>query len=102
MFLHHIDNINLKTIENKQYSLIPYFGIEISSSGNYHVRIKNNGIRYDIGTFSDIIAAANAYNYWSIKFHNFELVPLLNDVPYMPPDEFIKFNVNPKQLYSLI
>lgn len=96
IFLYYQDNSNLKIIENKKEGSM--FGVEINSAGNFYARIKINGNRINIGTFNNIIAAANAYNYWQLYFHNFELVPLLNDVPYMPPEEFIKYNVNPKQM----
>lgn len=93
IFLYYQDNINLKCIENKKYG---YFGVEQTASGNYHARIKYNNHRIDIGTFNNPIAAANAYNFYQLKIGNYELVPLLNNVPLMSPNEFIKYNVNPK------
>lgn len=98
-FLYYQDNANIKVIENKKHGM---YGIEINSAGNYYARIKINGNRMNIGTFSNEIAAANAYNFWHLYFHNFELVPLLNDVPYMSPQEFFKYNVNPKILCTSI
>lgn len=93
IFLYYQDNINLKCIENKKEG---YFGVEKTASGNYHARIEYNHNRIDIGTFNNAIAAANAYNLYQLKIGNYELVPLLNDVQFMPPNEFIKYNVNPK------
>jgi hypothetical protein len=95
MFLYYQDNANLKIIDNNNGG---YYGVEYTKSGNYYARIKINRNRYNIGTFSNPIAAANAYNYWQLYFHNFELVPLLNKVSYMSPEEFMKYNVNQKQM----
>ena len=95
IFLYYQDNINLKCIENKKDG---YFGVEKTPSGNYYTRIKSNGYRMNIGTFSDPIAAANAYNFNQLRFGNYELVPLLNDIPYMSPNEYIKYNVNVKEV----
>jgi hypothetical protein len=97
-FLYHQDNSNLKSIERKRGSQFKYYGIEINSAGNFYARIKVRGIRINIGTFNNVIAAANAFNFMQLKYHDYELVPLLNDVPYMTPDEFIKYNVNPKEI----
>ena len=99
MFLYYQDNTNLKAIDNNKSGL---FGVEINSAGNFYARIKVNGYRFNIGTFSNPIAAANAFNYWQLYFHNFELVPLLNNVTFMPPDEFIKYNVNTKNLCIIV
>ena len=98
IFLYHQDNRNLKSIDNKDKFSIKYYGVEINSAGNFYARIKIHGIRINIGTFNNIIAAANAFNFMQLKYHDYELVPLLNDVPYMAPDEFIKYNVNPKEI----
>lgn len=96
IFIYYQDNTNLKIIENNINNDL--YGIEINSAGNYYTRIKINGSRINIGTFNNKIAAANAYNYWQLYFHNFELVPLINDVPFMPPNEFIKYNIRPKTM----
>lgn len=103
MFLYVQDNYNLRVIENMKENGTEsnYFGVEVNSAGNYYARIKVNGHRLNIGTFNNPIAA-NAFNYWELKFHDFELVPLLNNVPYMPPNEFIKYNVNVKEMMTLI
>ena len=102
IFISKQDNSNLKIIDHKNERKYKYFGVEINAAGNYYSRIRINGNRINLGTFSNEIAAANAYNYWSLYFHNYELVPLLNDVPYMPPDEFIKYNVAPKIMCNQI
>ena len=99
MFLYYQDNANLKIIENSKTGI---YGIEVTPTGNFYARIKSNGTRYNIGTFCNIEAAKNAYNYWQLYFHNFELVPLLNDVKYMSPNEFIKYNINVKNICKIV
>lgn len=99
MFLYYQDNTNLKIIDNKQNGL---YGITINSAGNYTASIIINKNKITIGTFNNQIAAANAFNYWQLYFHNFELVPLLNSVPYMPPNEFIKYNVRTKETCKIV
>lgn len=101
IFLYFKDNQNLRIIDNKDSYRDKYYGVEHTKAGNYYARIKINGVRYNIGTFSNPIAAANAYNYWHMYYHDFELIPLLNNVPYMPPNEFIKYNVAVKQLCKI-
>ena len=104
LFLYYQDNLNLKHLEEmkEHSSRSGYFGVEINAQGNYYARIRMNNHRHNIGTFDNPIAAANAYNYWMLKYHNYELVPLLNDVPYMGPEEFIKHHTAPKLMYKLI
>lgn len=102
-FLHYNDNLNLKNIEYRnEHPSMQYFGVQVNKAGNFIASLYINNSYFYIGTFNNIIAAANAYNYWVLYFHNYELIPLLNDVPFMPPNEFIKYNVNTKQLYHLI
>ena len=95
-FLYYKDNYNIKIIDNKDKCNNKYYGVEYTKSNNYYARIKINGIRHNIGTYTNPIAAANAYNYWQIYYHEYELVPLLNDVQYMTKEEFESFNVNNK------
>ena len=101
IFLSNRDNTNLRAIENKINKTSKYFGVcKIRSL--YYMNITCN--RYDINMyFSDEIAAANAYNYWFEKLHLYDLVPLHNDVPYMPPDVWTKYITSRRrQIYSLI
>ena len=52
--------------------------------------------------FTNELAAAAAYNYWFERFHCYDLVPLYNDVPYMPPEEFVKYIVVPKEICKIV
>ena len=104
IFLYHKDNTNLRAIEfkNNNITASKYFGIDVNKYGKYEVQLRINGTSLWIGTFSNEIAAANAFNYWQLYFHDFDIIPLLNDVPYMSPNEFIKYNTNPKTMCFIV
>ena len=88
IFLLKQDNINLKAIEYKnEYNSNAYFGVQANSAGNYNVGIWVNGEHKYIGTFSNIKAAANAFNYAFELYHEYELVPLFNEVEFMTLEE---------------
>lgn len=97
VWLSKYDNIILMNRENSNSK---YFGVTETKNG-YLSRYSN----ITIGVFSNIIAAANAYNYYyTLHFQNdpFRSVFLLNNVPYMSPDEFIKYNINSKIVINRI
>lgn len=104
IFLHANDNKNLRTIEfrNNNNTLSKYYGVTIETNETYGVQmtVGSNHIYY--GTFNNEIVAASVFNYWQERLHRYELVPLLNDVPYIPPNEFIKYNTNPKTMCSIV
>ena len=100
VWLHYMDNSNLARIEARARGEITseYFGI-LKSGGKtkdpiFIVNFNANGNQINIGSYSNIIAAANAYNYYYLQYHTYEFIPLINDVPYMPPDEFMKYKIN--------
>jgi len=64
-----------------------YMGVTINKFGNYTARITVGTIRTHIGTFSNEIAAGNAYNYFARK-HN---TVSINKCPYMPKEEWLKY-----------
>lgn len=114
MFLHYMDNTNLRTIEyrnlNKNNTLSSkYFGVDCRlSDGNkiYRPRLYiGNKERY-FGSYNNEEVAAAVYNYHYLQAHKilprFELIPLLNDVPYIPPEEFIKYNIHPRILIKRV
>jgi len=82
--------------------------ININDTHIYGVRqigINSYSARYSdtyLGTFSNEIAAANAYNHFKNKIEGENSNILLNKVPYMSPDEFIKYNNNPKIMCKII
>ena len=105
IFLHFKDNINIRYIEEKMNNpaLSKYFGVTPSKPlGTFTVHlIVNNNYIYR-GTYDDEIVAANVYNYWYEYYHNYELIPLLNNVPYVPMEEWILHNRNPKTMCEII
>ena len=66
----------------------------------YRPRLYVGGKEMYFGWFKDEKIAAAVYNYHYLKYHEkfprFELIPLLNDVPYVDPEDFIKYNMKPK------
>lgn len=75
-----------------------YCGVRKRPSGSFESFILYNSNRIFIGAFSNEIAAANAYNYFYAicrKESQLNIVP--NNVPYMPPYEWINYIVSPAQ-----
>ena len=93
------DNVTIRVIDDHKSQ---YYGVEQCGKNNDKYRVTYRDKR--IGTFSDPIAAANAYNYFYNKYNlnTHPAATLLNDVPYMPPEEFFKYNTNPKKMCSII
>jgi hypothetical protein len=104
MFLHCNDNKNIRCIEfkNNNDTLSNYYGITVEGNGKYGVQMTVNNKPIYFGTFNNEIVAAGVYNYWERYFHNYDLVPLLNNVPDISPEEFIKYNVKPKNMCNII
>lgn len=97
MFLSTMDNSNLRAIENKRNHpekfSSKYYNVS-KRNGNYVVAMFN----IYLGSYTDEIVAASVANYWQLYFHRFDIIPLLNNVPNMTPDQFIHYRVNPKEL----
>ena len=67
----------------------PYKGVGVDSQvGNFNMSISINEKRYD-KVFTNEVAAANAYNYYAKKYYG--QYALLNDVEYMPKEEWVKY-----------
>ena len=105
MFLSMQDNANLSTIEKKRnnplYYTSRYYNVSVRN-GNYVVSMSYKGKSLYLGAYTNEIVAAAVANYWQLRYHTFDILPLLNDVPPMDPTEFIKYRVNVKQMYTLI
>ena len=103
-FLYYMDNLNLKTIEYKRDNNLSseYFGIMKTKQNTYKCQIMINGTSFKLGIFDNEIAAANAFNNAVLLYKNYELVPLLNDVPYMSPQEITSHNINLKIVCKLV
>lgn len=83
------DNINYRTIENKHLFKNKYYGVT-EHHGRYITRVGYNGIYKVIGSFSNPIYAANAYNQY--KMYVLNDYSLLNDVEYVSVEEYSKDN----------
>jgi hypothetical protein len=92
-------NCDVKFIEMRKRTKTSskYIGVcYVKPSGKWQAEISvNQKLRY-IGTFSLELAAGNAYNYYSKKYQ--EDGRIINDCPYMPKEEWIKYMSNPKRL----
>ena len=85
IFIHKYCNTTLSNKSNH------YLGIETLPSGKLRTRCKLGNQKYELGLFDDEIAAANAYNNF-IKYNLKNSKVLLNNVPYMSPEEVMKKN----------
>lgn len=100
VFIDKYSNGRVRDIDNKTNGNCSsqYYGIYKTNTGSYQCSIRYSSNRIFIGTFSNEIAAANAYNYFYAicrKDSQLNIVP--NNVPYMPPYEWINYIVNPAQ-----
>lgn len=95
MWVPAIENTIQRIIDNKpNYINNQYYGVQITEAGTYSVRIRDGNKNVNCGTYTNIIAAANAYNHFAIVLHK----TLLNDVPFMPMEECVKYLVQPIQM----
>lgn len=69
------------------YHSSKYMGVSRKGNERYSVRIANNGERINIGTFSNEVAAANAYNYYARLYET----SYLNDCRFMEKEEWESF-----------
>lgn len=109
VFLHYMDNMNLRSIEYKNKHGLKYFGVDCRIINNreiYRPRLFVNNKETYFGNYEYDYIAAAVYNYHYInehkKFPRFELIPLLNDVEYMEPTEFVKYNITSKLMAEII
>ncbi len=105
VFLYYLDNENLRSIEYKRNNIdssgSKYYGV-YNDKGIWKTTIMINGETIPIGAFNDEIYAAAAFNYYQIKYHQYELIPLLNDIPYIPADEIFKYNRRPRKMVNIL
>ena len=106
IFLHYYDNINIRNIEYRNNHNInsgsKYFGVIKESNNTYSAQMSINNVPLYLGTFDDEIVAANVYNYFQDYYYNYDIIPLKNDVPYIPQEEFKKHNTNPKRVCNVV
>lgn len=96
-FIMYMDNLALSDYTNKN----KYIGVEHNSTNRYMVRPRINGVRYHIGTFENPYIAAAAYNNF-INFMYGDNRIMLNDIEPVSPEEVMKYNLAPRQLYHLV
>jgi hypothetical protein len=106
VFLHMKDNINIRSYEYKlqHQDLLgsKYYGVSKSGDGTYNCHMICNNANIYFGTFDNEEIAAAVYNYWYKIYHNYEIFPLLNDVPDIFPEVFINHNTRPKTMCNII
>lgn len=94
-------NNAIKNLEHKQNcdNTSQYIGLYCMPSGNYQCTIMNNGEKNFLGTFTNEIAAANAYNWWATYYG----YPTINgNVPYMPPVEWGRYRSRAKLMCRVV
>ena len=93
-------NNAIKNIENKRYcESTNYIGLYRVPSGNFQCTIMNNGEKNFLGTFTNEIAAANAYNWWAIHYG---YPSINNNAPYMPPIEWTRYKSRAKLMCRVV
>jgi hypothetical protein len=102
VLLHYLDNANIAKIESSKFRKANYFGITKETDNTFSSHLIINGFNLYLGTFDDEIVAANVYNYWYKYYHNYDIIPLLNNVPFIPNTEFIKHNRRPKSMCFIV
>lgn len=94
-------NIAMESLEYKRDHdcSSKYMGLYRMPSGNYQCTIMINGEKNFLGTFTDEIAAANAYNWYAAKYNH----PSLNsNIPYMSPIEWVQYRSRAKLMCRVV
>jgi hypothetical protein len=102
IFLSNRDNTNLRAIEYAMNHDLttPYYGVT-KIKNKYLMGITSDGYKITI-YFDDVIAAANAYNYWFERLHLYDLIRLHNDVPFMRVEEWITHIISVREMAKII
>lgn len=75
-----------------------YHGVSQLPYGNYRSVINSNCDRIHLGVYTNLIAAANVYNHFC--FANGR--PMLNNVPYMSPEQCRAYMVKPRVMCTIV
>lgn len=81
IFLSLEDNSNLEVL--CKFGLDYIYGVKQVSDSVYRVYIRVDGIRYNIGDYSNLLAAANIYNTYYVTYCKFDILPIINRVNFM-------------------
>ena len=113
-FVLKMDNFKYRCEEILVRNGRKYYGISSTIHNTYKAHVQVNGIKTYIGTFDDLIAAANARDWWA-KYYGSNILNSDLGLPYMPPEEWVKhrrlrigkehkqmYTLKPRQLYHLI
>lgn len=93
IFLSIYDNANLAIMEN--HTKGSFYGVSEISNNLYLLSFSIDGNKISFGTYSNILAAANAYNYYYKLYSKAKLVQLLNEnIEYMSFEETKKYLIS--------
>ena len=62
-------NQSQQTINQERYNKLGFRGLSLRKNGHYSVRIVKNGVCKSLGTYHDIMEAAERYNKAALKYH---------------------------------
>ena len=91
IFISIYDNANLAIME--KHDPKEFYGIR-KIGNNFQVVFSIDGSKFNFGIYSNIIAAANVYNYYYMKYSKAEIIQLLNNVEYIPFEDSQKYLIN--------
>ena len=98
------DNSRMMVLENNinnPNKSSKYVGVWKNDNNRYVAEITVKGKKINLGHFSNEIAAANAYNFAANMYSNGNII-IQNDVPYMNPTEYIKYNCGAKIIARVV
>lgn len=97
IFLSIYDNANLAIKESHINGEL--YGIRKLNNGNYKVEFSIDGAKVNFGIYTNIIAAANAYNYYYVKYSKAEYIQLINEnIEYIPIETCKKYLISNGQV----
>lgn len=94
-------NVSIRAFEykNSNNCSSDYVGLYQTPSGNYQCKIMIDGVKHFLGTFTNEIAAANAYNYYARHYSGCTINP---NIPYMPPVEWTRYRSRAKLMCRVV
>ena len=100
MFIDRQANIFIRSADHKNdnQNNSNLYGVYLTPTNTYQCTINYKHTKIFIGSFNNEIAAANAYNYfYTICYKDSVMYGAPNNVPYMPPYEWIKYITTDRQ-----
>ena len=99
MFLHMKDNVNVMHYEKFKDSNKKYYGVH-KVSGGYIAQFYINDTPITFGLYESEFTAAQVYNCAYKFYHQYDVFPLLNNVPDIDPTTIASLNLKPKLMCS--